>query len=210
MLEPKRRNGKRSVTFWQRRILLCAQDELLAVSFEASVQCQLEHIWKTLAYADLLEESTQRVVAQIYGQRRLAAGTDGGLLNRYGTFGYVWANPEDREVLTSSCGEVPGQGVSMSSTRTELCSLFAALTYMRLTIAHYHKVLPREGVQALVYCDSKAALLGTTWQRSANYDLEAAICICLQQVPGLHVQWNWVKGHASWRKKPKHFSMAET
>jgi ribonuclease HI len=91
---------------------------------------------------------------------------------------------------------------------------------MRLTIAHYHIVLPQEGVQALVYCDSKAALqrvqdlfneeFGTTWRCRANYDLEATIRICLKQAPGLHVQWNWVKGHASRRKKPDHFSMAET
>ena len=105
--------------------------------------------------------------------------------NGYGTFGYVWANPEDREVLTSGSGEVPGLGVSMSLTRTELCGLFAALTYMRLTIAYYHIALPRDSVQALVYCNSKAALqrvqdlfyveFGTTWWCRANYDLEAAI-----------------------------------
>jgi ribonuclease HI len=218
---PQRRDGKRSVAFWQRKQPDGVQDERVASLFEDSVQRQPEHIRQTMLHADLSEVSAQRVVAQtIYGQRRLAAGTDGGLSKGYGTFGYIWANPEDREVLTSGCGEVPGQVVSMSSTRTELCGLFAALTYMRLTIAHYHIVLPREGVLALVYCNSKAALqrvqdlffeeFGTTWRCRANYDLEAAIHICLKQVPGLHVQWNWVRGHASRRKKPEHFSMAET
>jgi ribonuclease HI len=198
--------------FRQRKIFHNAQAELAADTYEAYVQCQPEHIRNTLVQADLLEALAQRVVEHVYGHRSLAAGTDGGLVHGYGTFGYVWANPEDREVLRSGSGEVPGQGVSMSLTRTELCGRFAALTHLRLTPAYYHIVLPREGVQALVYCDSKAALqrvqdlffveFGTTWRCRANYDIKAAIRLCLQRVPGLHVQWNWVKGNASWQKKP--------
>jgi hypothetical protein len=118
------------------------------------------------------------------------AGTDGGLLNGEGTFGNLWAHPDDTTALVSGNGAVPGNPISMSSTRTELCSLFAALTHLRLIISYYHMVLPRGGIKTTVYCDSKAALqqvhdlkydgFGTTWHCRANYDIEAVIRTCIR------------------------------
>ena len=91
-----------------------------------------------------------------------------------------------------------------------MCGLFAAMTHVRLAIAYHHMTLPKGGIEAIVYCDSKAALqrvqdlgydeFGTTWRCRANYDIEAAIRECTKQQQGMRIQWKWVKGHAGRRK----------
>jgi hypothetical protein len=69
-------------------------------------------------------------------------GTDGGLLNGLGTFGYVWSVPQlDGALLPFGMGHVPGASLIMSSTRTEMCGIFAALTHLRLIVEFYHIVL---------------------------------------------------------------------
>ena len=89
---------------------------------------------------------------------------------------------------------------------------------MCYVIKYHHIMLPQQGTRSTLYYDSKAALqrirdllfpeFGTTWRCRANYDLEAAIRQLLQQ-PGIHVTWEWVRGHASRRKKRQHFTYAE-
>jgi ribonuclease HI len=106
----------------------------------------------------------------------------------------------------------------MSSTRTELCGVYAALCYTTLVKMFYHLVLPRKGMVCTVFCDSKAALqrirdlsyseYGTTWRCRANYDLEAEIRSLLQQQV-INVTWEWVRGHAIRRKQRKDFTWAE-
>jgi hypothetical protein len=127
-----------------------------------------------MEYSDLSDETANKVMNRLYAARQVVAGTDGGLLNYDGTFGYVWANPDDNAVLASGQGNVPGQPVSMSLTRTKMLGLFAALTHVRLVIEYFHMVLPHGAFTATVYCDSKAALqrvqdiefneFGTTWR----------------------------------------------
>jgi hypothetical protein len=169
-----RRDGQCTLTYRQSAPQNVRSEITQPQSFTDYVGAQDTHILHLLEHADLTEDAAGKVISQLYQQRSIAAGTDGGLLNGSGTFGYVWANHENSEVLTSGCGAVPGHPISMSSTRTELCGLFAALTYMRLAIAYYHMVLPKGGDKTHVYCDSKAALsrvqdlfyeeFGTTWR----------------------------------------------
>jgi hypothetical protein len=55
-------------------------------------------------------------------------GADGGLLkNGLSTFGFIWGdlNAVD-ELLPIGKGHAPGASLIMSSTRTEMCGLFAA------------------------------------------------------------------------------------
>ena len=196
--------------------IMCSEP---ATSFAEYVSTQDIHVQQLLEYADLSEESAHKVALQLYAQRRIVAGTDGGLTNGNGTFGFIWANPEDISTLASGSGTVQGHPISMSSTRTELCGIFAALTYLRLAMAYFQMVLPRGGVRTIIYCDSKAALLrvqdlfydefGTTWRCRANYDIEAAVRQCIRQQPDLHIEWLWVRGHARRRKKPENFTTAE-
>jgi hypothetical protein len=62
-------------------------------------------------------------------------GTDGGLLNGLGTFGCVWSDPQLKgELLPFGMGHVPGASLVMSSTRTEMCGIFASLTHLTLII----------------------------------------------------------------------------
>ena len=108
----------------------------------------------------------------------------------------------------------------MSSTRTELCGLFAALTYVRLVMEYYDLKVThlQDNFQCILYCDSTAAIsrasdaestyFGTTWRCRINYDLEAAIRTCLEGLP-FKVYFEWVKGHADRRKKPEKFTWAE-
>jgi ribonuclease HI len=107
----------------------------------------------------------------------------------------------------------------MSSTRTELCGIYASLCYVQLVTKFFHLVLPRRGLACTIYCDSKAALqrvrdltyseFGTTWRCRANYDLEAAIRESLR-TPSLKVTWEWFKGHVSRCKKRQNFTWAES
>jgi ribonuclease HI len=174
-----------------------------------------------MEHSDLTKETANKVAQHLYCTKKIVAGTDGGLLNGDGTYGYVWAHPDDTTAITSGKGVVPGHQVSMSSTRTKMCGLFVALTHLRLIIAYYHMVIPRGGMQTTVFCYSKAALqrvqdleydgfFGTTWRCRANYDIKAAICTCIRQQPGVNIQWTWVKGHASSRKRPENFTKEET
>jgi ribonuclease HI len=106
----------------------------------------------------------------------------------------------------------------MSSTRSELCGIFAALTHLRLIIQFHHLVTPSIGRECVLHCDSQATLkrlatlsfdcFGKNWRFWANYDLEAAIQSCIRAMQ-ITVTWKWVKGHARRRKKPCEFLWAE-
>ena len=158
-------------------------------TFTEYVLKQEAHIQQILGYSDKTEDTAAKVAQHLYCAKNIVAGTDGGLLNGNGTFGYVWAQQDSMTMLASGNDKVPGHPVSMSSTRTEMCSLFAALTHVCLVIEYYHMVLPRGGVQVTIYCDSKAALqrvqdlgydgFGTTWRCRSNYDIESAIRTCI-------------------------------
>ena len=211
--------GQRRVSYCQKQQRARAQHSETPTSFAEYVQGQDEHIQQLLEHADLSEASASGIISHLYQHRNIVAGTDGGLLNGHGTFGFVWATRDETAVLSKGCGEVPGHPVSMSSTRTELCGLFAALTYMRLAMEHQHMTMPRGGVDVTIYCDSKAAIqrvqdlaydeFGTTWRCRANYDIEAALRQCTRVQSSLKIKWTWVRGHARRRKKPEKFTQAE-
>jgi ribonuclease HI len=153
----------------------------------------------------------------IYSSRTFLCGTDGGLLNGFGTFGYVWSDPNlDDELLPFGRGHVPGASIIMSSTRTEMCGIFAALTHLRLVVEYFHIVL-REKASCRIYCDSRATLarvddkyyedFRTMWRCRQHYDFEIAICTCLLQLP--ISEWERVRNHASSRKKVQNFTVPE-
>jgi ribonuclease HI len=114
-------------------------------------------------------------------------------------------------------GHVPGASLVMSSTRTEMCGLFAALTHLRLIVEHFH-IVPSEKASRRIYCDSRAALawvvgkyyedFGTTWRWRQHYHFEVARRACLLQLP-ISIEWKWVRGHASSRKKEQDFTVPE-
>ena len=139
-------------------------------------------------------------------------------MNAFGTFGYVWGKPSAVDTLLPiGKGRVPGASLIMSSTRTEMCGLFAAITHLRLVV-EYHAIRPSKDASCRIYCDSKAALarvddkyydgFGTTGRCRSNYDLEVAIRTCLLQLP-IPIKWHWVKGHASSRKDPDDLTFPE-
>jgi hypothetical protein len=140
------------------------------------------------------------------------------LLLDHSTFGYVWANYVTSQTLTQGNGHVPGYSHGMSSTQSELCGIFAALTHLQLATNFHHLVAPSTGRACILYCNSQAALkhiarlsfdcVGTNWRCWANYDLEAAIQSCIWDMR-ITVTGKWVKGHARRRKKPCEFTWAE-
>ena len=144
----------------------------------------------------------------LYATQHLHTGTDGGLLNDIGTFGFIWGDPTTCTIIAKGKGHVPSEASNISSARTELCGIFASLMYLRLVMAYFHVVVPQNGITCTVHCDSRAALqrvqnisysgFGATWQCQANYDLEAAIKFCLGDLP-VKIHWEWVRGHASRR-----------
>jgi len=197
-------------------------DELLSKdprSFEEFVSKQPDHIAGVLGHCDLSEQSAQAIADLILSSSPIDCGTDGGLLELQGTFGFAWADKKEQKIITEAMGRVCGSSSVMSSTRTELCGIFAAVTYLRLVIEYYdiRDSIP-EGLECSLFCDSKAALsrvekmkynnFGTSWRCRQNYDLEAAIRQCLDRLP-ITINFQWVKGHADRRKKPEKFTWAE-
>jgi ribonuclease HI len=188
-------------------------------SFAEYVAQQPNHVRRLLSKCDLSETVTLKLVSLICSPgTTLSGGTDGGLLNGLGTFGFVWGKSTAvDELLPVGEGHVPGASLIMSSTRTELCGLFAAITHLRLVVEYYH-IVPPKNASCCIYCDSKAALarvadkyydgFGTSWRCRTHYDLEVAIRTCLLQLP-ISISWQWVRGHASRRKDPDDFTFSE-
>jgi hypothetical protein len=187
-------------------------------SFSEYVSQQPAHLKRLLRDCDLSEIASQKLVSLIRSPGSFCGGTDGGLLDGLGTFGFVWGKSSvDDELLPSGKGHVPGASIIMSSTRTELCGLFAAITHLRLAV-EYYAIIPHANSSCRIYCDSKAALarvvdeyydgFGTTWRCRTHYDLEVAIRTCLLQLP-ISLSWQWVRGHASSRKKPHELTFPE-
>ena len=188
-------------------------------SFGEYVKTQEMHIRQTLQHADLSDATASAVAQHVSGDKSIYSGSDGGLLNGIGTFGFVWADYSSSRILMQGKGQVPGHTHGMSSTRTELCGIFAAVAYLNLVTKYYHIVPNQDKMLCTIYCDSKAALqrisdlsyvgFGTTWRCRANYDLEAAIQNSLH-ISNHQFSLVWVKGHASRRKKQSDFTWAET
>ena len=215
---PFRKDGRRRVMCCKRALNGSTGGSSDCGLFAAFIQTQEAHIRNLLQHIDLSDTTAAVMVSNILTSAPMNCGSDGGLLNDRGTFGYVWANRSTQDILASGNGNVPGHNIGMSSTRTELCGVYAALCYVQLVSKYYHLVLSQQGLLCTFYCDSKAALqriqdlsyaeFGTTWRCRANYDLEAAIRKSLQD-PHLRVHWEWVRGHAIRRKKRQDFTWAE-
>ena len=186
-------------------------------SFAAYLSAQPEHIQAVLSGCDFSDELADRVIQNIYAHDGVSLGTDGGLLDDIGTFGFAMGDDDTQSIWTQGGGTVPGYSSIMSSTRAELCGIFAALTYIRLLLQYKHTVL-HDNHSITLFCDSTAALanaqneyqyFGTTWRCCAHYDLISAINECVQTL-SVPIKWQWVRGHASRRKEPQDFTWAET
>jgi hypothetical protein len=189
-----------------------------ATSFSEYVAQQPHHIKRLLRQCDLSEITTLKLVSLINSKGLFYGGTDGGLLNELGTFGFVWGKPSGIDKLFSiGKGRVPGAPFIMSSTRAEMCGLFAAVTHLRLVV-EYHAIRPNKEASCRIYCDSQGALarvadkhydgFGTSARCRTHYDLEVAIRSCLRTL-SIPITWHWVRGHASRRKDPEDFTFAE-
>ena len=208
--------GRRQVLFRARTAIDEREQAGDPATFAEFVARQPSHISQLLQYSDVSEEGAQRMADVLQSSGSLKCGTDGGALAGEGTFGFVWAAA--RQFLADGCGRVPGRPYIMSSTRTELCGLLAAITYLRLVI-EYHTVTVSDEMACTIFCDSKAALsrvaklkhegFGTTWRCRHHYDLEAAIRTCISSLP-IKLQWSWVRGHADRTKKADDLTFAET
>ena len=188
-----------------------------AQTFAEYVAAQPQHIRRILIDCDLSATTASTMVEKLYECDTISIGTDGGLLAKIGTFGYVFGDQMSMDSWATGKGYVNGAVSNMSSTRAELAGIFAALTHIRLVVQYYCVVLGRESSITL-YCDSQAALAGITKDQRRfgtsrrcrkHYDLISAIACCTTklQVP---IRWQWVQGHASQRKEPHAFTWAET
>jgi hypothetical protein len=59
-------------------------------SFSEYVAPQPNHVRRLFRNCDLSESATQKLVSLICSSGTFSGGTDGGLLNELGTFGFVW------------------------------------------------------------------------------------------------------------------------
>jgi hypothetical protein len=147
------------------------------------------HIFGMLQHCNLSDELAVTTMDAIYAGN-LDIGSDGGMVNLQGTFGFAIGNSFLGTTIATGGGTAPGAPVIMSLTRAELCGMFAAVTYVGLVREYCHGMTPRKGLGYTLYCDSKAASsrmsnsyfdeFGTIWRCRANYDLEVAIHQCLK------------------------------
>jgi hypothetical protein len=139
-LGPLWKDGWRRVSH---RNLLSSREHNGIISFVDFVNSQPVHIQLLLGAADLTDNTVAIVANRVFTAEHLACGSDGGMLNGHGTFGFVWADCSSTDALISCRGQVPGHMIGMSSTRTELCGIFAAMCYVQLVIKYHHIVVPR-------------------------------------------------------------------
>jgi hypothetical protein len=160
---------------------------------------------------DLSEDMALSTARTLY-ESNIDVDSDGGMINLEGSFGFQLGS-----MLMK--GKGLGSTVIMSSTRVELCGIFAVVTYLHLVIEYCKVIVPNKGIAFPFYCESKDALsrvtnsyfdkFRTIWRCHMNYDLEVAIQHCLKLCP-MNFDWQWVHGHASKRKRPDKFTRAET
>jgi hypothetical protein len=124
------------------RIAPPQQNDANVHSFQAYVARQAPYIRTILKHANLSDKTAAVVAATDDSENPLHCGSDGGLLNGIGTFGFVWADASSREVLASGKGDVPGHIIGMLSTRAELCGIFAAILYLESATKYHHLVPP--------------------------------------------------------------------
>lgn len=190
-----------------------------AATFVEYIDQQDPHVRALMTHCDKSEEATARVVGLLYSANSLHSGTDGGLADGIGTFGFVWGDAKRRRLLATGKGYIPGSPHSTRSTRTEMGGILSSITYLRLIVGYYSITLPRGGIKCTIHCDSKAAIrrlsslthesFGTSWRCREDYDIEAAILSCLSTCRTT-VTWNWVQAHASRRKQTSDFTWPET
>jgi hypothetical protein len=90
--------------------------------------------------------------------------------------------------------------------------------YHILQLAEFFHIVLREKASCRIHCGSRVALarvddkyyedFGTTGRCRQHYDFEVAIRTCLLQLP-ISIEWKWVRGHASSRKKEQDFTVPE-
>ena len=61
---------------------------------------------------DLSEAAAARVASVIYSHDALHSGTDGGLTDGLGTFGFVWSDSNKMRLLAIGKGRIPGNPYS--------------------------------------------------------------------------------------------------
>jgi hypothetical protein len=83
--------------------------------FSEYVATQPGHIRRLLRDCDLTDSGASTLVEAIYSTKSLFGGTDGGLLNGLGTFGFLWGSPELDNLILSGKGRVSGSSLSAES-----------------------------------------------------------------------------------------------
>jgi hypothetical protein len=124
-----------------------------ATSFSEYVAQQPKHVGRILSDCDLTETATQKLVSLLRSPGPVYGGTDDG------TFGFVWGDISKANTLFPiGKGHVPGAPLIMSSTRSEIAGLFAAITHLRLVV-EYYAITPTKTTSCRIYCD-RLILLG--------------------------------------------------
>jgi hypothetical protein len=89
LLGRHRGNGLRSVMFRTRKEANGLRAIMSPKTFDEYVSSQEAHIQQIVGHSDQSEDTADKVAEQLYCAKHIMAGTDGGLLNGDGTFGYV-------------------------------------------------------------------------------------------------------------------------
>ena len=85
----------------------CDNASLTHSTFKEYVADQDPHIRQILRDTDLRDVTAHLVSETVYSSQHIHTGTDGGLLNGVGTFGFIWGSPSTRSVIATGKGHVP-------------------------------------------------------------------------------------------------------
>ena len=119
-LGPPHKDGRRRIYF--RPPSTSNSTSVTGSSFSDYVATQPPHIASLLEHCDLSNLTARLMADRIYASATtlLDAGTDGGLLDGVGTFGFAWGISRSNSIIACGKGHIPGVPHQISSTRTEL------------------------------------------------------------------------------------------
>ena len=149
-----------------------------------------------------LAQSIKNIKQCITRNGRLETGTDGGLLERLGSFGCVIA--DNHQPLWICAGPTDMEASTANSSRPELAG-YAGLweTILMLTIV-FPSIVTKQKIEIRTWIDSTSilrrlkTLRGPTWGHRAypaDADLSAHVQWLWSQLPAYIPSFHWVKSH---------------
>jgi hypothetical protein len=149
-----------------------------------------------------LDQSIKKLKQSILRNGRLDTGTDGGLMDRSGSFGCVIA--DDKQPLWICAGPADMDASTANSSRPELAGYAGLWETLLMLVTVYPSIITNQDIEIRTWIDSTSALRRLTHLRSqtsrhrsypADADLSSHVRWLWSQLPAFTPSLQWVKAH---------------